>query len=671
MARLLAALAALLLGSAALAEDKKTDPPPASAATEPAAAQQPGAAQTPPSGAAQTPPSGGAPQAPAGAGAGAGAAAAPELDAKTRAAIQREIEKAKEDIRNEVRAEIQGAQSAAEFLGTVAEGPKLEFFTVDGYFRFRGQLMVNFDITGVKDASGSYLFPVPLQNPGGHNTLDTANMRLRLEPTLNVSEHVRVRMQVDVLDNYVLGSNTSSLSAGAGNTYPVPFYGSNAVLTPNDPRTDRPAVDPKAVWGEIQTPIGLLSFGRMPSQWGLGILTNAGTGIDADYGDKKDRIQFALPPVPTPIGRLTFVPILDFDSEGVLYGDTRFGAGTGQSIDAVNEDDGRTYAIKVASLDTDDEIRRKHERNEASWNYGAYYNYRTQKWYYPQWDANGYGGSYEPGCGASAGSCIDPAAYGDTPTAVHRSAHANVLSLWFRYLGPRLRVETEVVGIDGHVKNPSSDPTVALSEVLIRQFGATLVTDWKILPNKLALGGEFGVASGDSAPGFGNVPSRVNGPSSSNPGGPPPYGSVEGAQWREGSDNTIRNFQFNPAYRVDLILWRHILGAVTDAMYFKQTLRWDILPGLRFDEAIIYSRAMYAQSTPSAKEDPNHAGRYLSGSGDANLGIEFDTTLRYTSGDGFGGWLSWGLLQPFGGLSYNDAKRARAQYLELGLAAKF
>ncbi|HEY6100069.1 MAG TPA: TIGR04551 family protein, partial [Anaeromyxobacter sp.] len=169
MSRLLAALAALLLASPALAQDDKK---PALDAAKPADV---------------------------------------ELDAKTRAAIQKEIERAKEDLRNEVRAEIQGAQSAAEFLGTVAEGPKLEFFTLDGYFRFRGQMMLNLDVTGQRDAAGYYLFPVPLQNPAGRDTLETANMRLRLEPTLNVSENVRVKAQVDVLDNYVLGSNTSSV----------------------------------------------------------------------------------------------------------------------------------------------------------------------------------------------------------------------------------------------------------------------------------------------------------------------------------------------------------------------------------------------------------------------------------------------------------------------------
>jgi uncharacterized protein (TIGR04551 family) len=629
MSRLPAALAALLLAAPALAQDKK----PAAAPAQDDKA---------------------------------------DVDAKTKAAIQKEIERAKEDLRNEVRAEIQGAQSAAEFLGTVAEGPKLEFFTLDGYFRFRGQMMLNLDVTGKTDASNHYLFPVPLQDPNGRDTLQTANMRLRLEPTLNVSENVRVRAQIDVLDNYALGSSTSNLVDEPGSPYPVPFYGSSRAAPSSDPRVDRPAIAPKRVWGEVQTPVGLLSFGRMPSEWGLGILTNAGAGLDDDLGDTVDRIQFALPPVTTPLGRLAFVPILDFDSEGVLYADARFGNAQGQPFDAEQGDDGRTYGLKVARFDTEDEIRRKHERNEASVNFGVYYNYRQQRWFYPAWNTDGLDGTYDPG-GTTIGR------YGDISTAVHRSAYASIGSLWIRYLGPRLRVETEIAAVYGHVGNPTNVADSSSSEILLRQLGGTLVLDYKISPNKLKLGIELGAASGDDAPGLGNDPGQkvVAGPTGSpttyTVGSDTPYGSAEGAQWRPGRDSSIRNFRFNPAYRVDLVLWRHVLGQVTDAMYVKPTLRWDILPGLRLDEALVYSRAMFAQSTPSAKADPADTSgyTYAKGSGDANLGIELDSTLTYGSGDGFHAWASWGVLQPLGGLSYNDAKTSRAHFIELGLAARF
>ncbi len=592
-----------------------------------------------------------------------------EVDAKTKAAIQREVEKAKEDLRNEVRAEIQGAQSAAEFLGAVAEGPKLEFFQVDGYYRFRGQLLYNLSLTGTKDASGHYIFPVPLQDPGNTHTLGTANMRLRLEPTLNVSEHVRVRAQIDVLDNRVLGSDTSNLYDDPGSPYPVPFYGASRVLTLNDPRQDRPAITPKRVWAEIQTPVGLLSFGRMPSEWGLGILTNAGSGLDDDFGDSIDRIQFALPPVTTPIGRLAFVPILDFDNEGVLYGDPHYrpGSGVGQPIDAEQGDDGRTWGLKIARLDTDDEIRRKLERNEKSLNYGAYYNYRQQRFSYPLWSTAGTGGTYDPGNPSDT-------VYGASP--IHRSAYAHMLDLWFRYLGPRARLEWEVSLVYGNIGNPYDSPAIPepASPILLRQWGGTFLYEYKVVPSRLMMGVEVGAASGDDAPGFGNRPFQGVAASTLLP----PYGSMEGPQFGLNGDRSIRNFRFNPAYRVDLILFREILGQVTDAWYLKPKLRWDILPGLTFDGAIIYSRAMFSESTPSASEDPfTHR---VADKGHANLGLEADGVLTYGSGDGFHAFAQWGVLQPLAGLNVrppptasdqSTVKPSRAHFIGVGLAAKF
>jgi uncharacterized protein (TIGR04551 family) len=626
MSRALAALAALLLAGVVRAEEPKK--PDEKKGAQPAAGQ----------------PATGQPA--------AGQPAPAELDPATRAAIQREVEKAREQIRDEVRAEIQGAQSAAEFLGAVAPGPKLQFLQLDGYFRVRGQLFNNLDL-GFRGAAGNGLDPAgypfsPQQLTAPYSgTQITNNMRFRLEPTLNVSELVRVRSQIDILDNYVLGSSVSHLFNDPFSPYPVPFYGSSRVLYPNDPTADRAPILPKRVWAEVQTPVGLLSFGRMPSEWGLGVLTHAGAGIDDDFGDTVDRIQFALPPVQTPIGALTFVPILDFDADGVLSADPHFGAGVGQPFNVDSTDDARTYAVKIARLDTDDEIRRKNERGEASINFGGYYNYRSQKNTVPLW--------YSTGFNASA---ADLAA-----SVTRRSSDGHIFSIWARYLTSRWRVEAEGVGVLGHIGvaatvQPATPgvpgkivPTT--QPVDLSQWGGTVVTEYKAIPSKLMVGGEFGIASGDSAPGFGNVPDRiVRDPTTGAPVSLQPPGSLEGPQYGNG-DNTISNFRFNPAYRVDLVLWRLILGQVTDAWYLKPKLRWDIFPGLAFDASIIYSQAIYAESTPGNSRP---------------LGVELDTGLTYTSGSGFIFYGQWGILQPLDGFG-KDLKRG--QNLSLGLAVKF
>jgi uncharacterized protein (TIGR04551 family) len=232
------------------------------------------------------------------------------------------------------------------------------------------------------------------------------------------------------------------------------------------------------------------------------------------------------------------------------------------------------------------------------------------------------------------------------------------VDFWFRFLSPRWRVETEAVGVYGSIGDPDFDPAATSPKLLLRQWGGAAVVEYKLTPNRFTLGGEVGAASGDSAPGFGNVPSR-----GALPGFTGGYGSLEGPQWGLAGDRSIRNFRFNPAYRVDLILFHQILGQVTDALYVKPTFRWDIFPGLALDTQLVYSRALDASSTPSANPD--------GGGGSANLGLELDTMLTYTAGDGFQAWMQYGLLQPMSGLGYQDRDLSRAHALAVGLAARF
>lgn len=599
-----------------------------------------------------------------------GEVAPADVDAKTRAAIQRAVEKAKADLREEIRAELQTAQAATAFMGEVAPGPKLQFLELDGYFRVRGQLMDNWDLKAGTDAAGYDLFPVPLSraaNGQTGGTLTSANLRLRLEPTLNISEHVRVRSQIDVLDNYAMGSSGAWTYDVTHSTTPFTYlYGASRVTSSKDPTADRAAFQAKRVWAEVQTPVGLLSFGRMPSSWGLGILTNPGSGYNSDYGDTTDRIQFALPPLDTPVGKLTLVPILDFNYTGVQQ-PGRFGLGVGQPFDAEPDDDGHTWALKLLRLDTDDEIRRKLDAGGKSFNFGLYYNYETQAWVYPDWTTAGTSGDY-------------------TSTSARRNRigqYAHVLDLWARLLAGRWRFETELVGTYGNLSDTflyAADTTtgavsrIDLGRVLIRQWGAVFQADYQVLSNKVLLGGELGIASGDSAPGFGNQPNRLTAgvtPTQQDPA-LPAYGSVDGPQYGQPGDRSIRNYQFNKAYNVDLILWRGILGAVTDAWYLRPKIKWSIVPGLDFDGAIIYSQALHGASTPSAvARGASGTDRYvLQQNGKKPLGVEVDGRLTLNAGNGFILFGESGVFQPLGGMG-NASGITRAWAMNFGMIAKF
>ena len=600
--RLFFALAGLLAATSSLAQAKSPAPADSQPATSPAPA---------------------APAAPAQNGQTAQPAAPATTDEATREAIRREVEKAKQEIRDEVRAEMQGQQSAKEFMaGAEAEERKLQFFEVNGYYRIRTSLLDGLGLNRGPDPAGFLLYPRPLISPDKHSTLTSANMRLRLEPTLNVSEQIRVYSQVDFLDNVLLGASPDTLAQKVDPT-PIPI-GVHSQLSPN-------SVQVKRVWAEVQTPVGLLAFGRQRAEWGLGVLDNAGQGIDDDLGSTVDRIQFAIPLRSTPIGSLTVIPMYDLISTGVTNAGSAQARLTGQAIDSEPSDDAKAIGFKVAHMETAEERKLKLDQGLSSWNWGLYYTYRSQGYDFPV---------YDQGLATTTnGTVTDPG------PSVRRNATAHVLDVWGRWQKKKYRLEWEGTGIIGNIENASNDPANPTGQVIIRQFGGVL--QGAMMPtSRWTLGSELGFASGDRAPGFGNYPGRGYGQP----------GVIDGAQYNGTTDRDFRNFRFNPAYRVDQILFREILGSVTDAWYLKPSVDYELIDGLLLKGAIIYSQAIYAESTPSTRHKP--------------LGLEADLGIHYRSDDGFIAWIDYGLLQPLDGFNgAGDTSRAHA--LRTGLAVKF
>lgn len=636
MSRLLISLLAALLVFPAGARAQATQPAP-----KPAAQAKPA---TPTKAAAQ-------PATPAKPGAQAPAAkGVSDLDPATRDLVRREIEKAKEEMRDELRQEIQSAQSAQEFMAVneSTERPKLEFLQLNGYLRVRGDLFDNFDLHRQPDSSQYFLFPRPLFDSNNRGTLTTGNMRFRLEPTINVSEQVRVLSQIDMLDNIVLGSTPLGTYARSDGVV-FPFDARGQVPPQNGVNADRSSIVVKRAWAEVQTPFGLLSFGRMPSSWGLGILSYAGNGIDDDLGDSVDRVQFAVAPLKTPVGPLVLVPMYEMVATGVTTQDASVARGLGQPFDRDKADDCKAAGFKLVRMDTDEEMKRKFERNEASVSYGLWYMWKSQGWEFPAWvDA--------PSISATSTGTTQDANVGQ---AVRRDAFAHTVDLWGRYQTKRLRVEGEFVAVVGEIGNAAP---IASGKVLLRQFGGVAQGAYKLMGGKLTVGGELGFASGDTNPGFGNRPGRKC--TANFVCQPTLPGDFDGLQFGPGDRvMDIRNFRFNPGYRVDMILWREILQGVTDAWYLKPSARYEIFEGLSASLGLIYSQAMYANSTPSTDHKP--------------LGIEVDAGLQYQSDDGFVAWLNYGMLQPLSGLEYatgaapTNRDISRAHAVRAGFAVKF
>jgi uncharacterized protein (TIGR04551 family) len=523
--------------------------------------------------------------------------------------VQAAIEKAKAELREELSAKAQDQAVAQAEALPAEEGKKLNLFQISGYLRTRGDLFDDLNLRRSPDPGGYFLFPPPLSSPN-KGTLTSGNMRLRLEPVLNVSDQVRVLAQLDLLDGVLLGQNPQR--------------------PPDGGTSDRSSIRVKRAWGEVQTPVGLASFGRMPAQWGLGLVANAGSGLDDGLGDTVDRLQLAIPVRQLPVvGSAVLVHYYQVNANGLSFTQT---PGVSQPLDIDKADDSWAAGVRAVRLDTEEELKRKLDRGESSWNYGLWYQYSAQRY------------------ALTLNSGSPDSVTGRDVSALKVGSTAHQGDFWFRYRTKRLRLELEVAGVYGNIDNVRVG-AADIGPVALRQLGAAVQGDYRFLDGKLTVGTELGFASGDKTPGMGNHPER----------GFTQPGSIDGLQFTA-ADKAVRNFQFNPAYRVDLILWREILGSVTDAWYLKPSVRYDVLDGLSLRAALVYSQAVYAESTPSGNHRP--------------LGLELDTGVHYASGDGFHLWLDWGVLQPLDGFNYppgtvDGTKKTRAHALRSGVAIRF
>jgi uncharacterized protein (TIGR04551 family) len=133
-------------------------------------------------------------------------------------------------------------------------------------------------------------------------------------------------------------------------------------------------------------------------------------------------------------------------------------------------------------------------------------------------------------------------------------------------------------------------------------------------------------------------------------------------------DHRINDFHFSPSYHVDEILFRHILGTVTNALYVRpQTAYWFDLGQNRavgLNGSITYSIAHVPVSTP---------GNSL------NYGAELDVGVNYrNTGEGVYGGVTWGIFFPFGALdrpaalwAQNASDATVAQTLRIFMGIRF
>lgn len=552
-------------------------------------------------------------------------------------------------------------------------------FTLHGYMRTRAEIWRNFAIGRVTDEDNGrenypfrYFYPLergatveggcsgPITGDfenncyGGASRFRTANMRLRLQPTITVSDDIMVHMLVDALDNMVLGSTPNSVSGGAptsGGSY-VPgltldsfAYTMNPALAGRNSMQD--SIYVRRAWAEIHArEIGQLWFGRMPNHWGLGMLFNDGAGIDGDFSSDVDRIMGIVQ-----IQGFQLAAAWDFANQGAI---THPGALNGVPFDATQRDDVRQFALIAAHRMDEEAQRRRIDSGGFVFNGGFYFQYRTQ-----ELSADTITNSGMPSDATSGlpSRTFDPIE--DAYTFTRRNATSFTVDGWAQALWGDLRVELETALIVGHIGNTLIGDSEGNGRQRILQFGYALQAEYRALDRKLGIYFDHGLATGDA--------------------------QVDGVSIREdlvtqgtgAESDRITTFSFHPNYRIDQILFRNILGSVNGVYYFRPGISYDLrrtdhgqIVGVRADA--VYSRA---------------STRHQAYGENANLGLELDASIYYRSElgpdalDGLYIIANYGLLFPLAGLGYSGEERngteaitdktSKAQTFRLILGVRF
>ncbi len=169
----------------------------------------------------------------------------------------------------------------------------------DGHYRsaFR-----TFNSLSLTDKSG---------NPNSEEGSWWADHRLRLAPAFRLSEHVTLFTEVDVLPYVPWGEQpVPILDPITGEEWPAVYaQGLRPPLT-SDGADGQTNVNIRRVFAELNTDFAKIRFGRMPVEWGAGMVYNAGNDPLSEYGDTSDRVQVSVP-----LGRVHVIGAFETNAE--------------------------------------------------------------------------------------------------------------------------------------------------------------------------------------------------------------------------------------------------------------------------------------------------------------------------------------------------------------------
>jgi uncharacterized protein (TIGR04551 family) len=556
---------------------------------------------------------------------------------------------------------------------------KMQIFEIDGYIRLRSDYMHDFflglgysHVTSGSQAQGTTSyglppFPTPIDCPspgqgGAFNSncsakdIGGANLRLRLQPTLNVTDQVRVHTQIDVLDNTILGSTPDSVAGIQGYNLTPAVSVQGQPISPTwlpgvapsgfqATRQDPPeigqngytsSIRAKRAWAEIDTEFGSIRFGRMPWHWGRGLFFNDGNCADCDVGTTVDRVMGL-----TTIYGHQLALAWDLGAQGTTTQQLSLGRldPSGYPYDLSQNDDVLQLMASITRIDNPITLRERIDRGDVVANYGLQAVYRKQ------------GKVGVPATNAEASPYGAQAVQPDQlPALIDYGAWSVTPDLWFKLYYKSFTLEAEGIGILGRIQHPGA-LAADDKELTLAQAGWVVASELRLFHDAFFVGLEVGGATGDQAA----AP-----------------GQYLNYRWRyvqqPTGDHSINDFHFSPDYHVDEIFFRHIMGTVTNANYVKpQAAYWFDLGRTRaigINGAAIFSMAQVPVSTP---------GDALMYGVETNLGLGYRNTA-----EGFYAGFVWGVFWPLAALDrpsgiwgQDAATASAAQIVRVNLGVKF
>ncbi len=529
-------------------------------------------------------------------------------------------------------------------------------FEIHGYLRVRPEWMHQFDLgwddlalrdvrrdvyslsqlpwTRNPDNGVAGLCPGSGSGPTGDRctgrTQTMANMRFRINPEIHVTDNIAIYSQIDIFENLILGSTPQGFyTRGQASPWaPIGAF-TQTQVAPTEQNSLTPSILVSRAWAEVTNQsLGQIRFGRMPGQWGLGILANAGNGIDSDYQTHTDRIMYAARIRPL---HLFLAAFYDFASTGLTSQTFLREPGQGQPIDVSQLDDVNQFGLALGRRVDPAEARQRLNRGQLVINGGLYGLYRNQQL---SSELAGVGGM----------NTVDQRTVGvstaDTSSQlINRNAWAVISDLWFQVLHRNFRFEMEAALIYGETTiNRTAVPNQQRYE--LAQFGGAMEFEYRLLNNRLTIDFRTGYASGDS---------DVEGLNFQNNFTPP----------QRGATKAFTTFRFHPDYRVDLILWRQIMRQISGAYYFRPAVSYAFVNSPGGDRLFARVAGIWSRASEPVQTRGNAADLGIELNAEVTYQSNFrDTTLGDRPGAGFFASLQYGVLFPMAGLGPRDDERA-------------